>query len=433
MTRQRKSSSTSSSRASSGRATLGGAVAVVVLVIVAIVRLAGGGGGSADKTAVPSTVSTTVSTNATNTPKPASTATTGGTPVANAGQVVAIPGGIDGGWFQLYFTSPINTQDVNLFKGAFIEDALVKAIDSAKSTIDLAVFEFNSQPVTDALIRAKQRGVQVRVVTDGEHGLESPETTLDQLDAKDIPIVSDGSRSAFMHDKFFVIDKQYVWTGSTNITHNDIYNNNNSSLYIRSTQLAQNYTDEFNEMFNSLDSNGKVVIKNHFGPTSPNTIANPDITINGTEVETIFESEGNVPARLIELINNAHTIRFMAFSLTRDDMMQAILGRVKSGQADVMGVVEASNRRFAKPLFCANVQGLQMKQDGNPDILHSKVFIFDNAIVVTGSFNFSDQAANDNDENTLIIHNPDIAKAYMDEFNKRWAEGKTLTGSQLGC
>ena len=74
-----------------------------------------------------------------------------------------------------------------------------------------------------------------------------------------------------------------------------------------------------------------------------------------------------------------------------------------------------------------------MRQDGNPDVLHSKVFIFDKSIVVMGSFNFSNNAADDNDENTLIIHNPEIAKAYLEEFNRRWQEAKTVSASTLGC
>ncbi len=348
---------------------------------------------------------------------PVATSVSGGTPVANSG-VVAIPGGIDGGWFQLYFTSPINTTDESRFTGAPIENAMVKVIDGAQQKIDLAAFQFNSQPVTDALLRAKNRGVQIRMVVDGDFTMKSPDSTIDQLETVGISIVSDGTRGAYMHDKFMVIDGQYVWTGSTNFTVNDIYNNNNSSIFIRSTQLAQNYTDEFNELF-----------AKQFGITSPNTVANPSINLNGTQIETIFEAEGDLPTRLVQLINSSNSIRFMAFSLTRTDLMNALLARMQAG-ADVMGIVEASGRRFSKPLFCG---GLDIKQDGNPDVLHSKNFIFNGQTVVIGSFNFSDSAANQNDENTLIITNPDIAQAYLQEFARRWAEAQTVPLSNFGC
>ncbi|RPI93906.1 MAG: hypothetical protein EHM39_12565, partial [Chloroflexi bacterium] len=108
-------------------------------------------------------------------------------PNVPVGELVSIPGGYDGGWFQVYFTDPI--QDDN-FQGAPIEAALVSVLDDATTRIDAALYELNSRPITDALIRAHQRGVQVRVVTDGEAGEESPDSTIADLDLADIPIVS---------------------------------------------------------------------------------------------------------------------------------------------------------------------------------------------------------------------------------------------------
>ena len=62
-----------------------------------------------------------------------------------------------------------------------------------------------------------------------------------------------------------------------------------------------------------------------------------------------------------------------------------------------------------------------MLQDGNQYNLHSKVFIIDEAVVVMGSYNFSNNAEDSNDENVLIIHNADIAAAYYAEWQKVWA------------
>ncbi len=86
----------------------------------------------------------------------------------------------------------------------------------------------------------------------------------------------------------------------------------------------------------------------------------------------------------------------------------------------MQGIIEVSSRQFVEPMVCA---GMDVRQDGNTQgFMHDKVFIIDGSIVVTGSFNFSESAANSNDENVLIIHNTDIANAYLEEFNRRWAE-----------
>lgn len=412
MSKSRSTSSTSSKKRTTNgqRVTIGGVAGIVIVAIVVLAQYALGIDVlETDESSVP----------------PTSVQGPGNVADDTTTALTAIPGGYDGGWFQLYFTDPINTEDESRFVDAPIENALVAAIDGAGQTVDLAVFELNSQPVTDALLRARERGVQVRVVTDGEYGLEDPDSTLDQIEDAGIPITSDENRSAYMHDKFFIIDGTYVWTGSTNITHNDFYNNNNNSMLIRSTQLVQNYQDEFDELF-----------AGEFGSGSPDGISNPDIVVNGTRVETFFEAEGDagnghdLPARLAALLDEAHTVRFMAFVLTRSDLMDPMIERAESGDLDVMGIVERSQRRFTTSMMCA---GLEVRQDGNPDVLHHKVFIIDDDIVVMGSFNFSSSAADSNDENALIIHNADIASAYLQEFQQRWAEATTVAAADLNC
>jgi phosphatidylserine/phosphatidylglycerophosphate/cardiolipin synthase-like enzyme len=61
-----------------------------------------------------------------------------------------------------------------------------------------------------------------------------------------------------------------------------------------------------------------------------------------------------------------------------------------------------------------------VRLDGNPKSMHHKVIIIDGQIVVTGSYNFSKSAKTRNDENTLILHNSEIAKLYLDEFERVW-------------
>ena len=350
-------------------------------------------------------------------------------PIPPSIKLVAIPGGYDGGWFQVYFTQPINTEDPSKFTGSPVEAALIEAIDGAQQSLDVAVFEMNSQPVTDALIRAFERGVKVRVVSDGEYGLEDPETTLDQIEFAGIPLQTDGARRGLMHNKFFVIDGLYVWTGSTNITVNGFYNNNNNAMLIRSSRLAQDYAAEFEEMFTGS-----------FGKTSPQDTPNPVVTVEGTQIEVFFESEGDVPARLAELFRQARSVHFMAFSFTdsmewRDggterSVMELLRDEARAGSLDLQGIVESSSRSYLKPLYCAD---LNVRQDGNPDVMHHKVFIIDESTVVMGSFNFSQSAANDNDENLLIIHNPDLAGAYLEEFTRRWTEAQEIPSSAFDC
>ena len=59
-----------------------------------------------------------------------------------------------------------------------------------------------------------------------------------------------------------------------------------------------------------------------------------------------------------------------------------------------------------------------MSRDGIAGLMHHKVFIIDESIVVFGSYNFSQNAEQRNDENLIIIHDPLIAGQFLLEFQR---------------
>lgn len=340
---------------------------------------------------------------------------TGTPPPSAVDRLPTVPAG-EGDLWMAYFTQPA----VEVLSGG-IEEHLIALIDGAQSTIDAAMFEFNLQNVADALIAAHQRGVRVRVVYDDEHTADDPQ--MQQLIDAGIPATPD-RRGAYMHNKFFVFDGKTVWTGSTNITVNDVYRNNNNAIVLTSPEVAQNYTTEFEEMFNG-----------QFGPNSPANTPFPGVQVGDMWVETYFAPEDDVMTQLISATSEAQrTIHFMIFSFTDDDLAQAITERANAG-VQVAGIFEArgANTEYSEcPVLLEH--GLDVRLDGNPRTFHHKVVIIDGAIVVTGSFNFSANAARSNDENLLIVHSPAIAALYEEEFNRRMAEailpsgGKCLSG-----
>ena len=56
--------------------------------------------------------------------------------------------------------------------------------------------------------------------------------------------------------------------------------------------------------------------------------------------------------------------------------------------------------------------------------MHHKVFIVDEAVVITGSYNFTRSAAESNDENVLIIYSPEIAARYLEEFSRVYQQAQ---------
>ncbi len=310
-----------------------------------------------------------------------------------------------GGWYTLYFTTPRYPDNVST-RIHIIEEGLITAIDSAERSLDIAIYELDLDTIADAILAARDRGVVVRMVTDSDSLGESE--ALKRLNRKGIEIVAD-ERSAIMHNKFVVIDARAVWTGSWNFTENGTFRHNNNAIFIQSEDLAEAYTDEFEEMFS----------RKKFGPASPQNPLHRQVQSDDTLIEICFAPEDECALQLLDLLQHAqHSIRFMAFSFTHDEFGNTIRQKAQAG-ITVQGVFETTGSDNKHSEFSAmKREKLDVLQDGNPYILHHKVFIVDENIVVLGSFNFSASADSSNDENILVLHNADIAKEFLAEFER---------------
>ncbi len=308
---------------------------------------------------------------------------------------------------QVFFTDPLSEASQTLRGGP--DAQLAAAIDQARLSVDMAMFDLNLWSVRDALLAAHQRGVAVRLVVESENLSERAE--LQQLIAAGIPVVGDTSRN-FMHNKFAVIDGFQVWTGSVNMTVSDMYYNRNNLLEFRSADLAQNYTTEFEEMF----TNGL------FGEGSPANTPYSELEYSGMQIETFFSPDDGTLARILSLVNAAESsVNVLAFSLTSDELADALLAAAARGVTVtiIMDEDQALNNEGGeyRRLMGAIPVALESER-GN---LHHKVIIIDSEIVVTGSYNFSANAEFRNDENTLVIHDPQIALVFLEQFDLLWA------------
>ena len=214
-----------------------------------------------------------------------------------------------------------------------------------------------------------------------------------------------------MHDKFTVIDRADVWSGSMNYTLSGAYQDNNNIIEISSPQVAEDYTAEFDEMF----------VQNLFGP-DVGTAATPypGLMVDTTPVEIYFSPDDGVAAQIMTLIQAAQeSIYFMAFSFTSNNLGAAIRERAAGGLM-VAGVMDDgqinSNQGTEFDLF--KQAGLDVRRDGNAGQMHDKVIIIDRSMVITGSYNYTASAEDYNDENVIILHNTVIAEQYLAEVQR---------------
>jgi phosphatidylserine/phosphatidylglycerophosphate/cardiolipin synthase-like enzyme len=315
-----------------------------------------------------------------------------------------------GGWLGIYFTNPAAPHAGDYVGG--VDETLAVAIDEARLSVDVAAYSLNLWSIRDALIHAAQRGVVVRMVMESDN-MDNQE--IQEIQDAEIPIVGD-QQEGLMHNKFVVIDQSEVWTGSMNFTTSGAYQDNNNLIRIRSTQVAEDYTTVFNEMFEN----------NHFGPYARIPSSNPDLTIDGTQVEIYFSPEDGIAAHILSLLQEAKkSIYFMANSFTSNDLGNAIRQRAADGLtvAGVMDDDQINSNQGTE--FDAFIQaGLDVRRDGNAGLMHHKVIIIDRKIVITGSYNFSSSAETRNDENVVIIHDTEVAEQYLAEFQRVYAQAQ---------
>ena len=307
-------------------------------------------------------------------------------------------------WYTVYFTDPTNPT-ASSYRGG-IDENLATAIDQARISVDVAIYDLNLWSIRDALINAHRRGAAVRMVTESDN---MDEQEIQDLKDAGIEVLGD-RRESLMHDKFVIIDRSEVWTGSMNFTTGGGYLDNNNLIRLRSSKLAEDYRLEFEQMF----------LDDHFGSHKTSNTPDPAVTMNDSLIEVYYSPQDGTLEHILEVVNAAQeSIYFLAYSFTSDELAAALIEQAKSG-VTVRGVFDKDQYHSNQGTEFDNLlnAGMDVSLDGNPRLMHHKVIIIDEQIVITGSYNFSNNAEENNDENTLIIHNPEIAAAFMREFQQ---------------
>ncbi len=325
-----------------------------------------------------------------------------------------VQGGTSDAWFSLYFTDNLNTVMPD-YGPKTMATALIDAIDGATTSIDFAVYGFNgSEEIIAALIAAKNRSVTVRGVVDSYDSRSYPyRSTADVVSAIGTVVADMDDR--IMHNKFFVIDGRWVWTGSTNISRQEIDAEyyGDVSVLIDSTALADIYTDEFDEMYAGDFHTDKTDNTTHVLPTLS----------DGTVIKSYFAPTDDAETNaIVAAINAANTkINMRTFFLTSQTIVDA-LEDAKDRGVTVRIILDAASAHNEYSLHEAlRTYGISVKVENWGGTEHCKAFSVDGYLVVLGSQNFTASGNTSSDENTLSISNRPMATAFDAAFETRWS------------
>lgn len=295
------------------------------------------------------------------------------------------------------------------------DKGLFRLINGATDSIDGAFYDIEDLDVAAALIKAKARGVRVRLVTDTDNIVEKsdptkPREAVVRLKKAGITVVDD-RRSAIMHHKFMVVDDKTVWMGSTNLTPTSLYRHNNNAIILRSPELATAFNEEFHRLFDLKQ----------FGISTRGLVPRKaPISIGGAEVRVFFSPMGGGRAAVVsELAKARKSVHFMTFSLTDVEVGKTMEQKAKAG-LEVGGVFDRWLAAGQYSLFSAfRTNKLDVLRDGNEALMHHKVIIIDGQTLITGSYNYSQNAEQNNNEAFIILKGaPAILKAYEGEYDR---------------
>ena len=365
---------------------------------------------------------------------------------------------------QIHLNSPIDRQKPSSDCVDEICTSLLSMIKNSKSSIDFSIYGLRGQlSILVALKDAEKRGVTVRGVIDKdvngnsyysdtyllEENLKNIRSDFssdlrrkkylegedgDYKDSKECkrPIFTDGPLQCFedkgyaskkeihfsgdiMHNKFFIVDHQFVWTGSTNISDTGIGGYNaNLAAEIDSKAIASIYTEEFNQMYEfDLYHKEKFKLQKDQIKTK----------INQSTISLFFSPQNYaMDEGVIRLIDEAEeSINVTIFFLTHNELSKALVEAKKRGVfVRVILDATAATNGYSKHNYLRE-NGIPLKVESWGGKMHMKAATVDQKHIIMGSMNWTAAGGSKNDENTLIVRNDyKNVKLMNNFFDKLW-------------
>jgi phosphatidylserine/phosphatidylglycerophosphate/cardiolipin synthase-like enzyme len=310
-------------------------------------------------------------------------------------------------------------------------------LDGAKRTLELAQYDLELGPETaaivgDAIRRAHDRGVRVRLVYNVDHRKPipvppppSPDETLIRslpVEAKAIPGIPD-----LMHHKYVVRDGEAVWTGSTNWTDDSWSRQENVVAIVESTGVAADFQLDFAQLVctESVADSGRVEPRWRDGVRA---------------WFTPHHGEDLSHRMALAIAHARRRVRLCSPVITAGPVLAVLARTVADGRIDVAGCVDETQVRgvayqwseegksWKLPLLARVAQGAFSAKPSTPfgtgtlhNFMHAKLTVVDDSIFL-GSFNLS-RSGERNAENVLEIEDPTLANrlaGFVDEVRARY-------------
>ena len=321
-----------------------------------------------------------------------------------------------------------------------LQDVLIAFIARARHTLFVAVQELDSEPIAQAIIDAKWRGVAVRMIIEQDYiardtipkatprqgetraaavqrvqwnEYRRPKTARTNRDIlaallrNAVDVKADYNPKIF-HQKFIIRDydgksrsSSAVLTGSTNFTHTGTHKNYNHIVIFNDYRICKAYLLEFEEIRSG--NFGALNLRNSNIPATYN--------LNDVPVRILFSPDDAPELEIVkQMLKCRQCLDFSIFTFSGSSGIDDAMAVLRAAERRIRGVFDPGQGRkdwaATHWLHKAGIEVYFPVKEPGFGKLHHKLMVIDDAIVVGGSFNYTAPANDYNDENIFVIGSP---------------------------
>lgn len=308
----------------------------------------------------------------------------------------------------------------------YLNDLNTRLIDASRQSVDAALFSITLKDNPDALIRAKDRGVRVRVLMDEQHVYPRADAQVKRLMQE--PGIEfrtlRGTRAyGVNHNKLLLCDGAAAAFGSYNWTFGATFSNFENTLVARQPVYTEGYARYFEWMWAAArtpeQGPSPELPEGHYG--SPPQDPAPAQSLNGLPVPAYLFSPGSrTEERLAALIDAAgSSVDAVTFTFSSRILADAVAraGRRGVRVRFLMDANMAKTSARAKQVFDSGADFRWRGGRTDMGALHNKFLILDARLLATGSFNWTINASRHSFENLAFVSDAETVRAYRDNFN----------------
>jgi len=321
-----------------------------------------------------------------------------------------------------------------------LETVIIDFIKRARHTLFIAVQELDSEPIAQAIIDARWRGVTVRMIIEqdyiardalpnatpqsGEtqaaaiervqwHEYRRPATVKTNRDIlaallrNAVDVKADYNPRIF-HQKFIIRDfsgknrpSSAILTGSTNFTHTGTHKNYNHIVIFNDYRICKAYLLEFEEIRSG--NFGELNLRKNKIPSTYN--------LNRVPVRILFSPDDAPELEIVkQMLKCRKRLDFSIFTFATSSGIDDAMAILRAAKRKIRGVFDPGQGRkdWAATHWLHN-EGIEVyfpRKELGFGKLHHKLMVIDDDIVVGGSFNYTAPANDYNDENIFVIGSP---------------------------